>query len=112
MLLSGVGVEENKAEAARFFRMAADFTEAQVSLARLLFDGDGVPQDKEEAERLYRLAADSENSDAEFELGMKFLNGDIAAGQFLSKEEKPCVLSSPRPHAGMRKRSTRLPSGS
>jgi hypothetical protein len=88
MFLSGVGVEVSKAEAARFFRMAADFTEAQVSLARLLFDGDGVPVDKEEAVRLYRLAADSKNSDAEYELGMKFLNGDIDAGQLMSKEEK------------------------
>jgi TPR repeat protein len=54
----------------------------------MLFDGDGVPQDKEEAVRLYRRAADSNHADAEFELGMKFLNGDIDAGHLLSKEEK------------------------
>jgi uncharacterized protein len=86
MFLSGNGVGVNKANAARFLRLAADLAEAQVFLARMLFDGDGVPQDKEEALRLYRLAADSNNADAEFELGKKFLNGRIDAGTHMSKE--------------------------
>jgi TPR repeat protein len=55
MFLSGNGVGVNKAEAARFFRLAADIREAQLSLARMLFDGDGVPQDKEEAVTLPTL---------------------------------------------------------
>jgi TPR repeat protein len=65
----------NKTEAARYFRMAADYDVAQVSLARMHDTGDGAALDKEEAMRLFTLAADQDNAEAEFALGMMLLQG-------------------------------------
>ena len=77
MFFEGDGVGCNKMEAARFLRLAADDARAQTLLARMLYNGDGLEPDKVEALRLYRLAADQDHAEAEFELGAKFLNGEI-----------------------------------
>jgi uncharacterized protein len=59
------------AEAARWFRLAADQgdAEAQTSLGYLYLFGQGVPQNDAEAVRLYRLAADQGFARAQFNLG-------------------------------------------
>ena len=61
----GEGVPQYYAEAARWWRLAAEqgYLPAQTGLAGRYFDGRGVPQDEAEAVRWYRLAA--EQGDAE-----------------------------------------------
>jgi len=52
------GIIKDKAEAARFFRLAADqgYATAQISLAEYFEFGVGVPQNRAEAIRWYNLA--------------------------------------------------------
>jgi TPR repeat protein len=64
------GIAENKAEAARLFRLAADQGHAcaQFLLGDLFEKGHGVAQDRSEAIRWYRLAAEQGDTDAQFRL--------------------------------------------
>jgi hypothetical protein len=63
----GRGVPQDYAEAARWFRKAADQgnAEAQNNLGELSKDGRGVPQDYAEAARWFRKAADQGHADAQ-----------------------------------------------
>ena len=56
----GHGVPKDHAEAAQWFRKAADqrHVKAQHALGILYYRGHGVPKDRAEAARWYRLAAD------------------------------------------------------
>lgn len=78
MYFRSEGVPQNKAEAARWFRLAADqgAALAQLVIAHAYYEGEGVPQDKAEAVRWFRLAADQGNADAQFELGHKYFKGE------------------------------------
>jgi uncharacterized protein len=69
--------DEDEAEAARWFRKAADQGDpvAQESLGWLYADGRGVGRDETEAARLFRLAADQGHSRALNSLGLLYLNG-------------------------------------
>ena len=60
MLQNGMGVPQDYAEAAQWYRRAADsnYPEAMNNLGVLYQDGHGVPQSLAEALRYYRLAAD------------------------------------------------------
>lgn len=63
--------KENYAEAAKWYRMAADkdHAEAQFSLAFLYVYGDGVAYDLREAASLYRKAAEQGHAEAQYYLG-------------------------------------------
>jgi TPR repeat protein len=73
MYLDGDGVPENDAEAARWFRLAADQGDAlaQYNLGTMYYTGRGVPEDDAEAVRWYRLAADQGHAGAQYNLGAR-----------------------------------------
>ena len=57
---NGEGVEQDKAEAAKWFRKAADqgYAGAQYNLGHCYANGYGVKQDRAEAAKWYQKAAD------------------------------------------------------
>jgi hypothetical protein len=67
MYKDGRGVPQDYAEAARWYRKAADqgIDWAQYNLGELYKDGRGVPQDYAEAARWFRKAADQGHADAQ-----------------------------------------------
>src|SRR6185503_12012007 len=70
-------VPEDHAEAARWFRMAAErgHPAAQNELGLMYADGDSVPQDYAESVRWYRLAAEQGYAAAQGNLGVMYDNG-------------------------------------
>ncbi len=71
------GVQQNQAEAVRWYRLAADGgnTEAQVDLGTLYTEGYGVPQNYAEALRLFRAAAEKGNARAQVKIGKMYEDG-------------------------------------
>jgi TPR repeat protein len=71
MLDEGDGVEEDKAEALRYFQLAAEQgdADAQFNLGLMYELGEGVAQNQAEAARLYRLASDQGHCDSQVNLG-------------------------------------------
>src|SRR6266566_201413 len=67
----GRGVTNSYAEAAKWYRRAAEQgnADAQVGLGELYEAGRGVPKDMDEAIKCYRLAADQGNAAAQYTLG-------------------------------------------
>lgn len=57
---NGDGIEENKKEAANYFKIAANKgnTEAITKYASILEKGDGIEADKAESNKYYRTAID------------------------------------------------------
>ena len=80
MLNQGRGDAQEKAEAARLYRLSADQGDARAmnNLGCMHLDGDGVPQDTAEAARLFRIASEQPqpNPSAIFNLGIISLTGD------------------------------------
>jgi hypothetical protein len=74
---NGRGVPQDYAEAARWYRLAAEqgHPVAQYNLGFMYVDGSGVPQDDAEAVRWFRLAADQGDADAQVNLGSMYANG-------------------------------------
>lgn len=74
----GLGVREDRAAAARWYRLAAEqgHAEAQFSLGLLYDLGDGVREDNVAAAYWYRLAADQGDADAQFSLGLLYDLGE------------------------------------
>ena len=74
----GVGVSENKAEAARWYRLAAEqgYASGQYNLGLMYDLGVGVPGNDAEAVRWYRLAAEQGNALAQTNLGLMYANGE------------------------------------
>ena len=70
----GLGVEEDDAEAGRWYRLAAEqgHAEAQHSLGLRYALGQGVEKDDAEAVRWYRLAAEQGHGGAQFLLGNRY----------------------------------------
>ena len=68
---------QNYAEAAKWWRLAADQgnTFAQYNLGTLYDDGKGVPQNKAEALKWYHLAAERGNDGAQFNVGVLHFAG-------------------------------------
>ncbi|HIN91120.1 MAG TPA: sel1 repeat family protein [Porticoccaceae bacterium] len=66
MYYLGEGVPENKAEAARWYRLAAEQGDvnAQYELGTMYLNGEGVPENDAEAVKWYRLAAEQGNEGA------------------------------------------------
>ena len=73
----GEGVPRDPAEAAKWFRKAADQgnVAAQINLGVSYAKGEGVPQDYTEAAKLYRKAADQGNGAAQNTLGAMYALG-------------------------------------
>jgi TPR repeat protein/S1-C subfamily serine protease len=73
----GEGVPQNHAEAARWYRRAADqgLADAQTKLGAMYVLGQGVPQNDAEAVRWYRMAAAQGEALAQFSLGVMYHHG-------------------------------------
>jgi TPR repeat protein len=78
---NGDGVAEDEAEAARWYRKAADrgHSGAQNDLGSCYYNGEGVAEDKAEAARWHRKAADQGHSIAQNNLGDSYYNGEGVA---------------------------------
>lgn len=74
---NGVWVAQNKAEAAKWYKMASQqgYADAQYHLGRLYSKGDGVAKNDVEAVKWYKLAAQQGNADAQFSLGECYWSG-------------------------------------
>ena len=80
---SGHGVAQDYAEAARWYRKAADQGDvaAQFNVGVMYERGQGVPQDYAEAARWYRKAADQGYAAAQGNLGNLYAHGQgVIAG--------------------------------
>jgi uncharacterized protein len=77
MYYRGEGVRQDYAEAARWYRKAAEQGNvvSQVNLADLYRDGKGVPQDYAEAARWYRKAAEQGDTHAQVNLADLYRDG-------------------------------------
>ncbi|MBQ7503256.1 sel1 repeat family protein [bacterium] len=75
--LQGKGAEQDYAEAARWFKKAAEqgLAEAQSKLGNCYYEGVGVEQDSIEAVKWYKLAAEQGDADAQNNLGYCFYYG-------------------------------------
>ena len=72
---NGRGVEQDYAEAVKWYRLAAEQGDAtaQYNLGFAYYNGRGVEQDYVEAFKWYRLAAEQGNADAQYNLGVCLL---------------------------------------
>ena len=75
---NGEGVLKDNAEAARWFRLAAEQgdADAQYNLGVMYANGKGVLKDAAEAVRWYRLAAEQGLASAQYNLGVMYDNGE------------------------------------
>lgn len=75
---TSLGVTEDKVEAVKWYRKAADqnLAAAQYNLATCYDDGQGVDQDRIEAVKWYRKAAEQNMAEAQFNLGSCYKHGD------------------------------------
>src|SRR5580704_280192 len=97
MYFGGMGVPQDYAEAAKWFRKAAEQGDAhgQFLLCNMYFLGKGVSQDQTEAAKLCRNAADQGDAEAQAFLGNIYLDGSgvpqdyvEAAGWFRKAAER------------------------
>ena len=74
---TGTGIKEDKEEAVRWYRRAAENGNAmaQYNLGNCYYTGTGIKEDKEEAVRWYRKAAEQGNTIAQYSLGFCYKNG-------------------------------------
>ena len=73
----GENVQQDDAEAVRWFRLGIEQGDAgsQFALGLMYAAGEGVPQDDAEAVRWYRLAAEQGHAQAQFNLGIMYDTG-------------------------------------
>ncbi|MFN7010382.1 MAG: peptidoglycan-binding protein [Allorhizobium sp.] len=85
----GRGVAGDFAEAAKWYRLAADkgFAPAQYRLANLLEKGTGVPRDIAAAKALYEKAADAGNASAMHNLAVLYASGSDGAQDYAKAAE-------------------------
>jgi TPR repeat protein len=78
LLLKGQVVPKDLAEAAKWFRMAAEQgdPQAQNNLGTMCDQGDGVDKDQAEAVRWFRAAAEQGHVIAQYNLGSMYEHGD------------------------------------
>ena len=86
MYAKGRGVPQDDAEAAKWYRRAADqgVARAQYNLGRTYDEGQGVPQDYVEAVKWYRRAADQGDADAQLYLSGMYAKGRGVPQDFTS----------------------------
>ena len=72
-----LGVPQDYAEAAKWFRLAAEQGDdrAMYNLGLTYSNGLGIPRDYAEAAKWFRLAAEQSNTDAQYNLGVMYENG-------------------------------------
>ena len=77
LYLNGQGLEQDYAEAAKWFRRAADsnYAPAQLNLAIMYKLGQGVEQSYAESIKWMQLAANQNNADAQNNLGKMYYQG-------------------------------------
>ena len=77
MYAQGQGLAQDCAQAAAWYRKAADqgYADAQFNLAAMYAQGQGVAQDNEQAIVWYRKAADQGNAAAQNNLGWMYAKG-------------------------------------
>ena len=77
MYADSIGVEQDYAEAAKWYHLAAEAgnDSAQYNLGLLYEDGKGVEQDYAEAVKWYRLAAEAGHAKSQNNLGLMYENG-------------------------------------
>ena len=90
----GYGVAENDAEAAKWYRKAADqgHADAQYNLGLMYAQGEGVPEDDVQAYKWWNLAAAQGNESTKYSkaiLEKEMTREQIAEAQRLSAEWKP-----------------------
>ncbi len=74
----GLGVEEDKAEAFRWIKEAAEagFDRAQYNAGKMYRDGTGTPRDMAQAVKWYRAAAQTGYAKAQASLGQRYARGE------------------------------------
>ena len=82
--LSGLGVAQDSAEAAKWLRKAAEQGDAyvQFNLGMCYYNGLGVPQDYAEAAKWWRKAAEQGDADAQSRLGECYHYGEGVAQDY------------------------------
>lgn len=77
MYQMGVGGEEHQADAAYYFRMAAEqgLASAQTNLGKCYLAGDGVPEDDKKAFEWFEKAAKQGDAEGQFQLGRCYEEG-------------------------------------
>jgi len=77
MYQMGVGGEEHQADAAYYFRMAAEqgIASAQTNLGKCYLAGDGVPEDDKKAFEWFKKAAEQDDPDGQYLLGACYSEG-------------------------------------
>ncbi|MGB7971655.1 MAG: tetratricopeptide repeat protein [Candidatus Deferrimicrobiaceae bacterium] len=99
----GEGVPKNDAEAAKWYRKAAEqgVPDAQVNLGLMQANGQGGPRDYGEAVEWYRKAAEQGNEKAQHGLGVMYHNGfgvernDAEAMEWFRKAAKQGYYGKP-----------------
>jgi len=78
MYYKGQGVKQDKAQAVKYMKKAAEqgHAKAQFLYSVMLFTGDGAEQSVPEAKKWIRKSADKGFAEAQFNLGMMYVNGD------------------------------------
>lgn len=78
MYYRGEGVKQDKKEAARWLRKAAEqgHAKSQFLLSAMYFSGDGIDQNIPEAVKWIQSSARKGLDEAQFRLGMMYVNGD------------------------------------
>lgn len=97
----GWDMPENAAEAAKWYRKAADRgnAEAQCSLGRMYVLGMGVPEDAAEAAKWCRKAADQGDAAAQYNLGVMYAKGE-GVPKYAAWAIKWYRLAADQGHAG------------
>jgi TPR repeat protein len=105
----GLGVDANPAEAAKWYRLAADqnYSLAQHNLGALYEQGRGVPQDQIEALKWLRLAADRNNAFAQHRIG-EFYEAGRGVPQDIVRAHMWFNLSAAQGHEPAAKNRSRL----
>ena len=100
---NGKGVEQNHAEAAKWYLLAAKqgHAKARVNLGILYRKGEGVEQNHAEAVKWYLLAAEQGDAKAQFNLGVLYRNGE-GVEQNHAEAVKWYLLAAKQGHAKAR----------
>ena len=84
-MIPGTGHLKNPAEAAKYYRQAAElgYPRAQNILGQAYIKGRGVPADYDQALHWFRKAADQNFSDAQYNLGLMYAKGHGVPKDFI-----------------------------
>ena len=77
MYRTGQGVDQDAAEAAKWYRQAADqgHAQAQANLGFMYATGQGVEQNDTQAANWYRRAANQDDAQAQYNLALRYARG-------------------------------------